>query len=63
MAEDRKEPGDSGEGQTAGPAKPVLAVKAQKHVDTEAAWIKKAGKLRFGYKSILQQMTRGLSGQ
>jgi transposase, IS5 family len=59
-AEDRKEPDDSREEQTAAPAKPVLAVKQQKHVDTQAAWIKKAGKLRFGYKKHIATDDQGL---
>lgn len=32
------------------PAQPAFIEKIQGHVDTEAAWVKKAGKLRFGYK-------------
>ena len=38
----------------------TLAVKVQSHVDTEAAWIKKAGKLRYGYKKHVATDEQGL---
>ena len=41
-------------------AAPVTTVKVMSHVDTEAAWIKKAGKLRYGYKKHVATDEQGL---
>jgi transposase, IS5 family len=41
-------------------ALPIAKVKIQSHVDTEAAWIKKAGKLRYGYKKHVATDEQGL---
>jgi IS5 family transposase len=61
VVEDRKEePDATGDGQEPGTAHTVLAIKTQSHVDTEAAWIKKAGKLRFGYKKHIATDNQGL---
>lgn len=61
VAEDRKEePDPLLTAQQADTAQPVLAVKTQRHVDTQAAWIKKAGKLRFGYKKHIATDHQGL---
>lgn len=40
--------------------KKAVIVKIQSHVDTEAAWIKKAGKLRYGYKKHVLTDEQGL---
>jgi IS5 family transposase len=56
VVEDRKEEADPGAAQQ--PA--VLAVKVQSHVDIQGAWIKKAGKLRFGYKKHIATDDQGL---
>jgi IS5 family transposase len=58
ITEDRKEPIDTTE-QALIPT-PVLAVKVQSHVDTQAAWVKKAGKLHFGYKKHIATDDQGL---
>ena len=52
IVEDRKEDASL-------PSK-TLEVKVQSHVDTEAAWIKKAGKLRYGYKKHVATDEQGL---
>ncbi len=38
----------------------ALEMKVKSHVDIQAAWIKKAGKLRYGYKKHLATDTQGL---
>lgn len=38
----------------------ITKVKIQSHVDTDAAWIKKAGKLRYGYKKHVATDEQGL---
>lgn len=48
VVEDRKE--EAGEGSPEEGREKALLKTAQPGVDTEAAWIKKAGKLRYGYK-------------
>ena len=58
LVEDRKELTEAN-GQELIPTK-VLVVKVQRHVDTEAAWIKKAGKLHFGYKKHVATDDQGL---
>jgi transposase, IS5 family len=40
--------------------KTVITEKVQSHVDTEADWIKKAGKLRYGYKKHIATENQGL---
>jgi len=59
IVEDRKEPLEGNEQQ---PIVPIIAltVKVQSHVDTEGAWIKKAGKLHFGYKKHMATDEQGL---
>ena len=42
------------------PAQPEFIEKVQSHVDTEAAWIKKAGKLHYGYKKHTATDEQGL---
>ena len=54
VVEDRKE-----DASVENPPK-VLAVKVQSHVDTEGAWVKKAGKLRYGYKKHVVTDEQGL---
>lgn len=39
---------------------PVVSVKAQSHVDTDAAWTIKRGKLRYGYKKHVATNQEGL---
>lgn len=39
---------------------PIAAVKIKSYVDTEAAWIRKAGKLRYGYKKHVATDEQGL---
>ena len=51
VCEDRKE----GESETA----PVVKAIPQKHVDKEAAWIKKGGKILYGYKQHLASNQEG----
>jgi IS5 family transposase len=46
--------------QQADTAQPVFSVKIQSHVDIQGAWIKKAGKLRFGYKKHIATDDQGL---
>lgn len=60
VAGDRNEPGATGKEKEPGTGHTALAVKTQSHVDTEAAWIKKAGKLRFGYKKHIATDNQGL---
>ena len=61
VTEDRKEGTDTaGDKQYPGTAHLGLTVKTQSHVDTEGAWIKKAGKLRFGYKKHVATDDQGL---
>ena len=38
----------------------VVNVKVQSHVDTEAAWVQKGGKLRYGYKKHVATNQEGL---
>ena len=59
IVEDRKEPLEA-DGQPPIPPPIVLTVKMQSHVDTQAAWVKKAGKLRFGYKRHIATDDQGL---
>jgi IS5 family transposase len=61
VVEDRKEPIEV-HGQEQGSSAPttLLVVKVQRHVDKEGAWIKKAGKLRFGYKKHIATDEQGL---
>ena len=54
VVEDRKE-----DASVENPPK-ILAVKVQSHVDTEGAWVKKAGKLRYGYKKHVVTDEQGL---
>jgi IS5 family transposase len=42
------------------PAQPPFIEKIQSHVDTEGAWVKKAGKLRYGYKKHAVTDEQGL---
>ena len=42
------------------PASPTLTTKIQSHVDIEGAWIKKAGKLRYGFKKHTATDEQGL---
>lgn len=60
VIEDRKEPDTSVTTEQPDSVQPVLAVKTQSHVDTQGAWIKKAGKLRFGYKKHIATDDQGL---
>ena len=71
MVEDRKEspaagaaeaplPEDSAAPVPIPPAPTVLVQKIQGHVDTEAAWVKKGGKLRYGYKKHIATDEQGL---
>lgn len=70
VATDREQtPADSGQAAlpdhaavpTTPVAKPTSFVeKIQSHVDTEAAWIKKAGKLHYGYKKHMATDEQGL---
>lgn len=56
VVEDRKENADP---KVDVPAK-ILQVKVQSHVDTEGAWVMKAGKLRYGYKKHIVTDEQGL---
>lgn len=57
VVEDRQEP----TAQTPVPiSQQKLEEKVQSHVDTEAAWLKKAGKLHFGYKKHTATNNAGL---
>jgi IS5 family transposase len=58
VVEDRKEPNAEQSAEVL--PKKILAVKIQSHVDSEAAWIKKAGKLHYGYKKHVATDTQGL---
>jgi len=66
IVEDRKEPNatsnktTTAEEQTVTQATTLLAIKIQSHVDTQAAWIKKAGRLRYGYKKHIATDDQGL---
>jgi len=61
VVEDRKEQPDAGKDeQRPATTDTVLVVKTQSHVDTQGAWIKKAGKLRFGYKKHIATDDQGL---
>jgi IS5 family transposase len=61
VVEDRKEqPDATRDEQAPATADTVLVVKTQSHVDTQGAWIKKAGKLRFGYKKHIATDDQGL---
>lgn len=52
VVEDRKESIEAHGQEQGATAHTLLVAKVQRHVDIEAAWIKKAGKLRFGYKKL-----------
>lgn len=60
IVEDRKEQTNGGNEQQLLPPTQALTVKVQSHVDKEGAWIKKAGKLRFGYKKHIATDEQGL---
>jgi IS5 family transposase len=60
VVEDRKEEPDATGPERPATVKTVLVAKKQSHVDTEGAWIKKAGKLRFGYKKHVATDDQGL---
>jgi len=45
---------------TPSPQQPVFMEKIQSHVDTEASWVKKAGKLHYGYKKHVVTDEQGL---
>lgn len=61
VTEDRKEqPDATGAEQQAAPGDTVVVVKTRSHIDTQGAWIKKAGKLRFGYKKHIATDGQGL---
>ena len=58
VVEDREEPTEK---KACPPrATTVLAEKVQSHVDTQADWIKKAGKLYYGYKKHIATENQGL---
>jgi IS5 family transposase len=59
IVEDRKEQIDTGQ-QSLLPPAIALIVKVQSHVDIQGAWVKKAGKLRFGYKKHIATDDQGL---
>ncbi len=61
IVEDRKEEEATSQSEASKEAtlKPVI-VKTQSHVDTQAAWIKKAGKLRYAYKKHVATDEQGL---
>jgi transposase, IS5 family len=59
VIEDSKEPINLQGQEQAGPVA-TLGVKVQSHVDIQAGWIKKAGKLHFGYKKHLATDDQGL---
>ncbi|MEO9022941.1 MAG: IS5 family transposase [Ginsengibacter sp.] len=54
VVEDRKEDASAENSPKA------FVVKVQNHVDTEAAWVKKAGKLRYGYKKHVATDEQGM---
>ncbi len=56
VVEDRQENADT---KLPVPVK-ILQVKIQSHVDTEGAWVMKAGKLRYGYKKHIVTDEQGL---
>lgn len=58
IVQDRQEPTDQPPAGQQAPEPVVL--KVQSHVDIQAAWIKKAGKLRYGYKKHVATDTQGL---
>ena len=58
IVEDRKEEEATSQSEASKEA-PVI-VKTQSHVDTQAAWIKKAGKLHYGYKKHVATDEQGL---
>jgi transposase, IS5 family len=58
IVQDRQEPTDQPLAGQQDPEQVVL--KVQSHVDIQAAWIKKAGKLRYGYKKHVATDTQGL---
>ncbi len=62
IAEDRKEAAATATESTSSPeaTMPLPQPKMQPHVDTEAAWIKKGGKLQYGYKKHLATDDQGL---
>jgi len=61
VVEDRKEGAEAtGPEEQGVTVKAVLVEKTQSHVDTEGAWVKKAGKLRFGYKKHVATDDQGL---
>jgi IS5 family transposase len=60
VVEDRKEEPDATGSEPQATVEAVLVVKVQSHVDIEGAWIKKAGKLRFGYKKHVATDDQGL---
>jgi transposase, IS5 family len=59
IVEDRKEQANQDAIHPIPPAMP-LTKKVQSHVDTQGAWIKKAGKLRYGYKKHIATDDQGL---
>lgn len=61
IVEDRKEEEATSQSEASKEAtlKPVI-VKTQSHVDPQAAWIKKAGKLHYGYKKHVATDEQGL---
>lgn len=58
VVEDRKESTEKVENPQVSTT--VLMEKVQRHVDTEADWIKKAGKLHYGYKKHIATENQGL---
>lgn len=60
VIEDRKEDISASLAEQPDTAQTVLAVKTQSHVHVQGAWIKKAGKLRFGYKKHIATDDQGL---
>jgi len=60
VIEDRKEDISASLAEQPDTAQTVLVVKTQSHVDVQGAWIKKAGKLRFGYKKHIATDDQGL---
>lgn len=60
VTEDRKEEAGLAAAEQQPDPQAVPAVKIQSHVDQQGAWIKKAGKLRFGYKKHMATDDQGL---
>ena len=60
IVEDSKEQTKGGNELQLLPPTQALTVKVQSHVDKEGPWIKKAGKLRFGYKKHIATDEQGL---